>query len=228
MSQGELHALGLALFLPRATTTESPFRFVIIDDPVQAMDPAKVDGLARVLATVAEHRQVVVFTHDDRLAQAMRRLQLPARIVEVVRSSRIERSPRTTDDPVRRHLGDARALASTPELPAQIRSELVAGYCRSAVEAACHATVRRRRLGRGEHHEDVERTLEQAHKVHQLVTLALFDDVDRGVDTLPHLDRRDRRAATALPAIKEGVHRGYPGGLHELISDTERLVAEVS
>ncbi|WP_242606290.1 hypothetical protein [Protofrankia symbiont of Coriaria ruscifolia] len=35
MSQGELHALGLALFLPRATVHESPFRFVVIDDPVQ-------------------------------------------------------------------------------------------------------------------------------------------------------------------------------------------------
>ena len=67
MSQGELHALGLALFLPRATAADSPFGFVVIDDPVQAMDPAKVDGLARVLSSVARSRQVVVFTHDDRL-----------------------------------------------------------------------------------------------------------------------------------------------------------------
>ena len=41
MSQGELHALALALFLPRATLPESPFRFVVIDDPVQSMDPAQ-------------------------------------------------------------------------------------------------------------------------------------------------------------------------------------------
>ena len=53
MSQGELHALGLALFLPRATAADSRFGFVVIDDPVQAMDPAKVDGLARVLSSVA-------------------------------------------------------------------------------------------------------------------------------------------------------------------------------
>ena len=38
MSQGELHALGLALFLPRATAPGSPFRFLIIDDPVQCVD----------------------------------------------------------------------------------------------------------------------------------------------------------------------------------------------
>jgi energy-coupling factor transporter ATP-binding protein EcfA2 len=85
MSQGELHALGLALFLPRATSPDSPFRFLVIDDPVQSMDPAKVDGLARVLSQMARSRQVIVFTHDDRLAEAVRRLQLPATIWEVVR-----------------------------------------------------------------------------------------------------------------------------------------------
>ena len=31
------------------------------------MAPGKVDGLARVLATVAKERQVVVLTHDERL-----------------------------------------------------------------------------------------------------------------------------------------------------------------
>jgi energy-coupling factor transporter ATP-binding protein EcfA2 len=49
MSQGEVNALALAVFLPRARLPASPFRFLVIDDPVQAMDPAKVDGLARVL-----------------------------------------------------------------------------------------------------------------------------------------------------------------------------------
>ena len=49
MSQGELNSLALSLFLPRASLPESPFGFVIVDDPVQAMDPARVEGLARVL-----------------------------------------------------------------------------------------------------------------------------------------------------------------------------------
>src|SRR5690606_25831381 len=35
MSQGEVNALALSVFLPRATLPESPFRFVVIDDPVQ-------------------------------------------------------------------------------------------------------------------------------------------------------------------------------------------------
>ena len=62
MSQGELHSLALSLFFPRATLSESPFRFVVIDDPVQSMDPVRVDGLARVLEDVARKRQVVVFS----------------------------------------------------------------------------------------------------------------------------------------------------------------------
>jgi ABC-type hemin transport system ATPase subunit len=49
MSKGELHALGLALFLSRAMSPDSPFRFIVIDDPVQSMDPAKVEGLAQML-----------------------------------------------------------------------------------------------------------------------------------------------------------------------------------
>lgn len=47
MSQGELHAVALVIFLPRATLQASPFRFVIIDDPVQSMDPSRIDGLAQ-------------------------------------------------------------------------------------------------------------------------------------------------------------------------------------
>ena len=85
MSQGELHSLALSLFLPRATLPDSPFRFICVDDPVQSMDPARVEGLARVLADTAKTRQVVVFTHDDRLPEAVRRLGLPARILKVTR-----------------------------------------------------------------------------------------------------------------------------------------------
>src|ERR671920_1045936 len=75
MSQGELSALAVSIFLPRASLPDSPFGFMVIDDPVQSMDPAKVDGLARVLEKVAVERQVVVLTHDDRLAESVRRQQ---------------------------------------------------------------------------------------------------------------------------------------------------------
>ena len=91
MSQGELLALSVSVFLPRAALDESPFRFAVIDDPVQAMDPAKVDGLARVLHRAARTRQIVVFTHDDRLPEAIRRLRLDATMLHVDRRARLVR-----------------------------------------------------------------------------------------------------------------------------------------
>ena len=91
MSQGELLALSVSVFLPRAALDESPFRFAVIDDPVQAMDPAKVDGLARVLHRAARTRQIVVFTHDDRLPEAIRRLRLDATMLHVDRRARSHR-----------------------------------------------------------------------------------------------------------------------------------------
>jgi energy-coupling factor transporter ATP-binding protein EcfA2 len=90
MSQGELLALSLSVFLPRVALDESPFRFAVIDDPVQAMDASTVEGLARVLERAAAARQIVVFTHDDRLPDAIARLDLDATLV------RVDRRPRSS------------------------------------------------------------------------------------------------------------------------------------
>jgi hypothetical protein len=40
------------------------------------MDPAKVDGLARVLDRIGQKRQVIVCTHDDRLPWARAHIYL--------------------------------------------------------------------------------------------------------------------------------------------------------
>lgn len=104
MSQGELHALALSLFLPRATLAESPFRFISIDDPVQSMDPSRVEGLAHALADGARTRQVVVFTHDDRLPEAVRRLGIRATVFAVTRRAKSVVEVRQTRDPVSGYL----------------------------------------------------------------------------------------------------------------------------
>jgi hypothetical protein len=135
MSQGELNCLALSLFLPRARMAESPFRFIVIDDPVQAMDPVKVEGLARVLGNVAKDRQVVVLTHDDRLPQAVRRLDMEATIIELVRREQSVVELRAAFDPVRRHIEDALAVAQSKNLPPETH-RVVPGFCRLALEAA--------------------------------------------------------------------------------------------
>lgn len=227
MSQGELHALALSLFLPRAMLAESPFRFLVIDDPVQAMDPAKVDGLARVLHEVAATHQVVVFTHDDRLAEAVRRLQVPATVWQVVRRERSVVELQKVTDPVSRYLDDARALAKSTELPAPVSGRVVPGLCRSAIEAVCHELVRKRRLDRGDGHADVEDALASAKTTNQMLALALFDDVDRGGDVLARLNSYGRWAGDAFQVSRKGVHTSYSGDLLALVQDTDRLVKKL-
>jgi len=129
MSQGELFALALSLFIPRASSENSPFGFVAIDDPVQAMDPIRVDGLARVLDDLAKTRQVIVFTHDDRLPAAMRRLQVDARVISVTRRPKSKVELRVTMDPVTAAIDDARAVAATEGLPAEVSRRVVPGFC---------------------------------------------------------------------------------------------------
>ena len=107
MSQGVFHALALSLFLPRAMLPDSPFRFLVIDDPVQAMDPSKVDGLVLVLQDVASTHQVVVFTHDDPLPEAVRRSGFPATIWQTVRREGSVVELQKAADPVTRYLDDA-------------------------------------------------------------------------------------------------------------------------
>jgi hypothetical protein len=197
MSQGELHSLALSLFVPRATLPESPFRFIVIDDPVQSMDPARVDGLARVLEGASADRQVLVFTHDDRLPEAVRRLDIPAEIVEVTRRDASVVELRRAIDPVGRYLEDALAVAGTGDLPAAAAARVVPGLCRLAIEAACMEVVRRRRLGRGEPYADVERALTEAGTLTRLGALALFDDPERG-PVLPARIEKEAGAAAAL------------------------------
>ena len=225
MSQGEIHALALSLFLPRVLLPESPFGFVVIDDPVQAMDPGKVDGLARVLSMVSQERQVVVFTHDERLPESVRRLQIPAQVVEVTRQAGSQVACRTIDDPVAQYLADARALQHTDDLPTAAAVRALPQFCRLAIEAACTEVVRRRRIGRGEPHSDTDEVLNDARTLTQKLALALFDDVGRGGEVLARLNRSDSRWADAVQWANRGAHgaAGVTPDVASMVGSTERL-----
>ncbi|MET0492311.1 MAG: AAA family ATPase [Actinoplanes sp.] len=228
MSQGELHALGLAVFLPRACAQASPYRFVVVDDPVQSMDPAKVDGLAEVLGEIAGTRQVVVFTHDDRLPEAVRRLGLEATVWEVGRRERSVVELRPGDDPADRYLADARALLAAKALPEDARYPVVAGFCRSALEAISMDLYRARRYAAGESNETVEKTLAQAFTLHHRLTLGLLDDPARGGELLTHLNREyGHWALAAVKTMAAGAH-GVPGmPLRRLVESTAELLEKL-
>lgn len=159
LSQGELNALALSLFLPRATLAESPFCFAVIDDPVQAMDPAKVDGLARVLHEHADNRQLVVFTHDTRLPEAVARLGLEARVIDVQRNSHSVVRLRAGRDLLTRYRDDARVCARDEKLDWAVRARVSLALCRSALDLGAERGIWRRRLAAGFAHEAIEQEI---------------------------------------------------------------------
>jgi hypothetical protein len=173
---------------------------------------------------------VIVFTHDDRLPEAVRRLGIPATVLEVARRSSSVVSVRPRLDPVLGHLDDALAVARTKGLPADVAARVVPGFCRLALEAACMSVVRRKRLGRGEPHEDVEALLSVHGKTHPLMALALFDDESRTNDVLPRLEKIGKWAPAALQACKSGAHGAhgaYAGDLDTLVKDVQRLAEQI-
>ncbi|MBF6318120.1 AAA family ATPase [Nocardia cyriacigeorgica] len=224
MSQGELHALGLSLFLPRATAEQSPFRFLMIDDPVQSMDPAKVDGLARVLADVACTRQVIVFTHDLRLPEAVRRLQIPATVLDVQRRERSVVEVRVSIDPVRRYIDDARALSLTRNLPRAEADEMIALCCRLAIESAATTKVRRVLGEHGFRQSDITEQLERAERTVQKLALAVFYDRTRESDVLAHLDKELAPwASEVVRTCNSGAHGCTREELGDLVNRAERI-----
>jgi recombinational DNA repair ATPase RecF len=228
MSQGELHSLALSLFLPRATLDESPFRFVVIDDPVQSMDPARVDGLARALEETARTRQVIVFTHDERLSEAVRRLNVKCTTLSVTRRPRSVVEIRTALDPVRAHIEDALAVVHTTDLPQDVVRRIVPGFCRSALEASMTSAIRRRLLNAGRPHADVEDELKEVTTVTSLAALALFDDAEKGGDVMKKLNQIGSWAGDVFRQCKEGTHKAAEGDLNLMINDAEKLARKLA
>lgn len=224
MSQGELNCLALSLFLPRAALPGSPFGFVVVDDPVQAMDPAKVEGLARVFAQAAATHQVIVLTHDDRLPEAVRRLGLQAHFLDVSRRDGSVVDVRRGDGPVETCLSDAIAVAKTPEMPDELKQKLVPGFCRSALEAACIEAVRRRWLARGDRHVDVDARLTDAPTLRHMVALVLFDAAgdERRVETSLRNSKVPDAVGT-FQACRGGAHGAFTGDAEALIAHTRKL-----
>jgi len=208
MSQGELHSLALALFLPRATMPASPFRFVVLDDPVQAMDPAKVDGLVKVLLEIARTRQVVVFSHDDRFASAVRRApkDVPTKVLEVVREANSKVTTVVSHSPADRYLRDAFGLAKDADLPDETRRRVLPGLLRMALEAQAREKFFARELSGGASHEEVEATWEQNPKTRDRLALAIDDPskIDAWLDKATHRKWALRKANSVHFKLEHG------------------------
>lgn len=224
MSQGELHALGLALFIPRACAEESPFGFLVLDDPIQAMDPSKIDGLVGVLTEIARSRQVIVFSHDDRLPECLRRMAVPARILEIVRGKDSEVDVRNIGDPIDRYLADARAITKDDGVSEADRRMVIPGLCRMALEAACQEIVYARELGKGTPRAEVEADWNGRHSTSLRVQAAL----DRDHLGLGAWLANRGKAKLGLGICTSGFHKGLVGvDPADAVWAVEALIAEL-
>lgn len=204
MSQGELHALALALFIPRATNTASPFRFLVLDDPIQAMDPAKIDGFLDVLIDLAKTRQVIVFSHDDRLPAAIRARSVPAQLLDVTREEGSVVVVKPNELPADRYATDAEALIRDEQLHDTVKRKAAPGLFRLAVESAAHQRFFTERARAGAVYHETDTAWETAKRTRQRVTLAVTGAVD---GDLSNWVRVPYRAAT-LGICGSGAHTG--------------------
>ena len=78
LSQSHLNCLGLSVYLMRATSPDTPFGFVVLDDPVQSMDDQHCESfIANVIGKLLEdhEKQVIVLSHLGAVTDRIRVLQ---------------------------------------------------------------------------------------------------------------------------------------------------------
>ncbi|WP_040517333.1 AAA family ATPase [Gordonia neofelifaecis] len=205
MSQGELHALALALFIPRATVGASPFGFLALDDPIQAMDPAKIDGFLTVLEELSKTRQVIVFSHDDRLPAAIRRMSVEADLIEVSREPGSRVIAKRAESPAHRYVDDAFALIVDDGVTDLVKARAAPGLFRLAVEAAARQRFFTESMKEGNAIGTAEKRWSDVRNTGPSVALAVYGDQKRPLGSW--VNHRQYRNAT-LRVCTKGVHNG--------------------
>jgi DNA repair exonuclease SbcCD ATPase subunit len=77
-SEGQLNVVALSYFLGLALNSgDGALPFVVLDDPLQAMDVLSVLGFADLCRRLRERRQLIVTTHDRRFASLLGRKLAP-------------------------------------------------------------------------------------------------------------------------------------------------------
>jgi hypothetical protein len=228
-SQGEQHALALALYLPRVEASGNPFGFVVIDDPVQALDQLRVDGLVRVLSEVAQTKQVIVFTHDDRLMETAFRLGFEPTAIRLQRKVEPGSLPtvsvRKRVDPIEERLGEARAILSDKAVNESARASAAVQLCDSAAEHAIRRAAERRRLSEG-------RALpaglsEKSSKLDWLSFVATGQVDKEFAKSARSLGGSWSRYVSLSGAFSENRHRGGVVDAERIIRETSALIGDL-
>ncbi len=75
LSQSQLNCLGLSIYIPSVSAIDSPFKFILFDDPVQAMDDDHHEAFLLKVVPELIHTcgfQVIVLTHLKETADKLR------------------------------------------------------------------------------------------------------------------------------------------------------------
>lgn len=119
LSSSQLNVLAVASFLSLNLAVEAlPVRVTALDDPLQSLDTVNLLGLADLLRRVKDDRQVIVSTHDERLAGLLGRKLRPGSAEERTRLIRLEgwarQGPTVTQSSVEPEPAQLRLVASGP------------------------------------------------------------------------------------------------------------------
>ena len=78
LSSSQLNVLAVVTFMAmNLSATALPLELAALDDPLQSLDNVNLLGLADLLRRARNERQLVVSTHDDRLASLLERKLRP-------------------------------------------------------------------------------------------------------------------------------------------------------
>lgn len=228
MSQGELTALALALFIPRVTLPDSPFKFLILDDPVQSMDMARVDGLARVLESLSKRHQIIVLTHDERLREALLRQQIPATVHRVSRAPDSVVTVRQVSTPWEMHLSDAFSL-SAAAVSADLARVSVPVLGRLAIESRCIHLIRGKVVSGGGSHDEADAVIADLPRLTDKVAYARFGESGRAGELYTELNRAwGGWSVGVLRACSEGSHGEFTGDARQLAKDVRRFLQSLT
>lgn len=138
LSAGQRNALLLSPLL--ASAEAGPFAFLILDDPVHALDEMRVDLLARILHELAATRRVIVLTHDERLREYLRMRDADSDVRAIRRVPLTGAVSVVPEKPTWEALLDDAAEVvriGRPSADGEITpSQLVRGLCRQALDDA--------------------------------------------------------------------------------------------
>jgi hypothetical protein len=169
---------------------------------------------------------VIVFTHDDRLPEAVRRLGIDGRILEVTRAPNSQVTDRNGSDPAKRHLEDADAVARDEWLPDEIKRKAVARLCRDSLEAACRSTFFRCRLQAGDTRADVEDRWFTSPLTRERLAMALYNDPNHSLEGWLGAGNAARRRAVKVCA--SGLHHGVSGPVLNAVVELRTLIRDVA